>query len=98
MAFTMQRVYVSSWAASTLMLAMAATWPAVAEETGHWHGLGGLVIVDKKAVNLEDRPNHTAGISEFDGAVFNADGKPFLDKARYQVVSITDTGGNRWRL
>ena len=33
-----------------------------------------------------------ASVSEQDGDIHNADGKPFLDKARYQVVSVVDTG------
>ena len=88
----MRHKFASYWAASTLIVSLVNSLPAVAEETGHWHGLGGLVAIDKKAVNLEDRPNHTAGITEFDGIVFNVDSKPFLDKARYQVVSLNDTG------
>jgi hypothetical protein len=31
-------------------------------------------------------------VSEQDGAIHNANGKSFLDKARYQVVSVVDTG------
>jgi hypothetical protein len=30
-------------------------------------------------------------VAEYDGAVYNGDGKPFLDKARYQLVAFTDT-------
>ena len=69
--------------------------PAAAEETGQWHGLGVIVVVDKKVVNLEDRPNHSVGVYEVDGAVFNSDGKLFLNKARYQVVALNDVGVNR---
>lgn len=69
--------------------------PAAAEETGQWHGLGVMVIVDKKAVNLEDRPNHTVSVYEMDGTVFNSDGKSFLDKARYQPVALNDIGVSR---
>jgi hypothetical protein len=45
-------------------------------------------------VKLEHRANHTVSVTEYDGAVFNADGKPFLDKARYQVVDLTDAGAS----
>jgi hypothetical protein len=34
-------------------------------------------------------------VTEYDGAVYNADGKPFLDRARYQVVGFGDTGVTR---
>jgi hypothetical protein len=64
----------------------------MADEIGHWHGLGVLVAVDKKAIKLEDRANHIVSITEFDGAVYNGDGKAFLDKARYQVVGLVDIG------
>ena len=31
----------------------------------------------------------------WDGAIHNADGKPFLDKARYQVVTLSDSAVGR---
>ncbi len=73
-----------------LLLALAA--PAAAEESGQWHAKGVLVILEKHTVKVEDRANHTVTLLDWDGAVFNSDGKPFLDKARYQVVSVTDVG------
>jgi hypothetical protein len=82
----------SSWAASILMLATANSLPASAEESGHWHGLSVLVVTDQKMAKVEDRANHMVYVTEFDGAVYNADGKPFLDKARYQVVALVDVG------
>ena len=30
-------------------------------------------------------------VNDEDGAIHNADGKPFLDKARYQVLALTDS-------
>ena len=91
----MRTGYLSCWAALTLMLAAANSLPAAAEESGHWHGLGVLVITDQKVAKLEDRANHMISVTEYDGAVHNADGKPFLDKARYQVVGLADVGVTR---
>jgi hypothetical protein len=85
----MRTGYLSSWAALTLMLATANSLPVAAEESGHWHGLSVLVITDKKVAKVEDRADH------YDGAVYNGDGKPFLDKARYQVVALVDVGVTR---
>ena len=85
----------SSFVALTLVLATANGLPAAAEDSGHWHGLSVLVATDKKVVKLEDQPNHMVYITEYDGAVYNGDGKPFLDKARYQVVAFVDTAVTR---
>ena len=85
----------SSWMWGCVVLALAvpaAAVPAVAEEAGQWFGRAVLVTLSSKSVKLEDRADHTVSVTEFDGAVFNADGKPFLDKARYQVVDLTDAG------
>jgi len=91
----MRTGYLSSWAALTLVLATANSLPAAAEESGHWHGLSVLVATDKKVVKLEDQPNHMVYVTKYDGAVYNGDGKPFLDKARYQVVPFVDTAVSR---
>jgi hypothetical protein len=88
----MRTGYLSSWAALTLMLATANTLPAAAEESGHWHGLSVLVRTDQKVAKVEDRANHMVYVNEYDGAVYNGDGKPFLDRARYQVVALVDVG------
>jgi hypothetical protein len=88
----MRSEYLSPWAALTLILATANNPAAVAEESGHWHGLSVLVVTDQKMAKVEDRANHMVYVSEFDGAVYNADGKSFLDKARYQVVALVDLG------
>ncbi|MDE5454129.1 hypothetical protein GWE18_14970 [Bradyrhizobium sp. CSA112] len=74
------------------LAAPAAAIPAAAEEAGQWFGRAVLVTLSSKSVKVEDRADHTVSVTEFDGAVFNADGKPFLDKARYQVVDLTDAG------
>jgi hypothetical protein len=57
-----------------------------------WFGKGVLVAVSEKTVKTEDRPDHTLSIFDCDGAVINAAGKPFLDKARYQIVGLVDSG------
>ena len=88
----MRTGYLSSWAALTLMLATANSLPAAAEESGHWHGLSVLVRTDQKVAKVEDRANHMVYVNEYDGAVFNGEGKPFLDRARYQVVALVDVG------
>jgi hypothetical protein len=75
-----------------LMFAAGGRMPALAEETGQWHGKGILVVVEKTSMKVEDRANHTVAATEYDGAVFNDEGKPFLDKARYQVVAVNDAG------
>ena len=81
------------WGCVVLALAVPATAvPVVAEEAGQWFGRAVLVTLSSKSVKLEHRADHTVSVTEYDGAVFNADGKPFLDKARYQVVDQTDAG------
>jgi hypothetical protein len=91
----MRTGYLSSWAALTLVLATANSLPVAAEESGHWHGLSVLVATDKKVAKVEDRADHMIYVTEYDGAVYNGDGKPFLDKARYQVVALVDTAVSR---
>jgi hypothetical protein len=76
----------------TVLLLIAGSATAVAEESGQWFGRGVLVAVSSKSAKAEDRPDHNLSVAEYDGAVFNADGKPFLDKARYQIIDFTDSG------
>jgi hypothetical protein len=54
--------------------------------------LAALVVTDQKTVKVDDGTDHVVIVSEQDGAIQNADGNSFLDKARYQVVSVVDTG------
>src|SRR4051794_16846293 len=75
-----------------LMLVMGGSLPAKAEESDQWFGRAVLVTTSTKAAKVEDRPDHTLSVAECDGVVFNGDGKPFLDKARYQIVDFTDAG------
>src|SRR6516162_7994937 len=91
----MRTGYLSFCSTLTLMLATVNSLPAVAEDSGHWHGLSVLVATDKKVAKMEDRADHTLYLAEYDGAVYNGDGKPFLDKARYQVVALVDTAVSR---
>ncbi len=78
-----------------LLLTAGGGLSAAAEESGQWHGKGILVIIASSAMEVEGLANHRVSITEFDGAVFNGDGKPFLDKARYHVVSLSDPGVTR---
>ena len=66
--------------------------PAAAEELRSPARSVRSVITDQKAAKVEDRANHMVYVTEYDGAVYNGDGKPFLDKARYQVVALVDVG------
>jgi hypothetical protein len=78
-----------------VVLALAcptATVPAATEQAGQWFGRAVPVTLSSKSVKLENQADHMVSVTEYDGAVFNADGKPFLDKARYQVVDPTDSG------
>lgn len=75
-----------------LLLAAVGGPPVLAEEASQWHGKGILVVVEKTSMKVEDRANHTVAATEYDGAVFNDEGKPFLDKARHQVVAVNDAG------
>jgi hypothetical protein len=74
----------------TLMLTAGSGPPAAAEESGQWFGRAVIVTLSSKTVKAQDRADHTLSVSETDGVVFNAEGKPFLDKARYQIVDYTD--------
>ena len=78
--------------AAMLVGAILAT-PAVAGESGHWKAKAVLVVTDGKTVKLADQPDHEAGLQEFEGVTFSVGDKPFLDNARYQVVSFFDTTG-----
>ena len=80
-------------AALALVAAGAAVpSPATAEEAGQWFGRAGVTVTSRKSIQLEDRQNHVVSLIEADGVVFNGDRRPFLDKARYQFVSIVDAG------
>ena len=70
-----------------------ASTSASAEEVGKWRGRAVLVITAYKEVKVADKADHAVSMSEFDGLVFSEGEKPFLDKARYQVVDLTDTSG-----
>ena len=85
-------------AVALALAAGGAPAPAAAEEAGQSFGRAVLVVTSRKAARIEDRANHTASLSEMDGVVFNGDGKPFLDKARYQVVDLIRRRGVDGRL
>jgi hypothetical protein len=81
-------------AALSLMFAMGGGSSTKAEDSGKWFGRAVLVTTSTKVARVEDRPDHTLSVTECDGVVFNGDGKPFLDKARYQIVDFTDAGAS----
>jgi hypothetical protein len=68
----------------------STTW---AEEKGKWRGLGVLVETASKAVEIADQEGHSVFMLEYDGVIFNDNAESFLDKARYQVAHLGDTGG-----
>ena len=89
-----RRTALGGVAVALALAAGGAPAPAAAEEAGQWFGRAVLVVTSRKAARIEDRANHTASLSEMDGVVFNGDGRPFLDKARYQVVDLFDAGAS----
>ena len=62
-------------------------------ESGHWKAKAVLVVTSGKTVKLADQPDHEAGLQEYDGVAFCVGDTPFLDNARYQVISFYDTTG-----
>jgi hypothetical protein len=75
----------SSWMCGCVVLALAApaaAIPAAAEEAGQWFGRAVLVTLSSKSVKVEDRADHTVSVTEYDGAVFNADAKYVLKDAK----------------
>jgi hypothetical protein len=66
--------------------------PAWAEEI-HWKAHAAFAVTNGKVVTIPDKSDHNVGLEEYDGVVFSDGEKPFLDHARYQVVSLFDTGG-----
>lgn len=75
------------------LAAISLSAPVHAEEEGVWRGLAVLVATSGKTVNVADEGDHRLFLQEYDGLVFNDNGGAFWDKARYQVVNLTDTGG-----
>ena len=66
---------------------------AWAEDGGKWRGRAVLVVTSDKMVKVADKTDHEVDLSELDGVIFSEGDKPFLDKARYQVVNLFDSGG-----
>jgi hypothetical protein len=77
-------------AVALTLAAGGAPLSATAEEAGRWFGRAGLAVTSSRAVRQDDVPNHTASLTELDGVFFNGDDRPFLDKARYQIVAFAD--------
>jgi hypothetical protein len=83
---------VAGGAIFALMLAASGGLPVAAEESGQWFGKAVLVEVSSKTAKVEHGADHSVAVVEYDGVVFNGDNKPFLEKARYQVVHLFDAG------
>jgi hypothetical protein len=66
---------------------------AWAGEGGKWRGRAVLVVTTNKAVKVADKADHEVSLTELDGLIFSEGDKPFLDKARYQVVDLEDGSG-----
>jgi hypothetical protein len=75
-----------------LMLVVGSGLPVAAEESGQWFGKAVLVEVSSKTAKVQHLADHSVSVMEYDGVVFNGDNKPFLEKARYQVVHLFDVG------
>jgi hypothetical protein len=93
-----QRHHLASALCSAILAATMAAClapPAAAEESGQWHGKGVIVITSTNRVKVDDSANHTIATTEWDGAIFNGEGKAFLDKAHYQVAGQVDSAGAR---
>ncbi len=81
------------FAAAALAVAFGFGAAAPAEEKGEWVGLAVLVKTASNTVPVPGREGHSVRLYEYDGVVFNDEGESFLDKARYQVVYVGDSGG-----
>jgi len=79
--------------AALILIGWSLNAQALAEDGGKWRGKAVLVITTDKTVKVADTADHQVQMSEWDGMVFSEGEKPFLDKARYQVVSLYDSGG-----
>ena len=80
--------------AFALVVALGVSSSAAnAEESGHWKGRGVLVVTNAPTVKVLDSSDHQVSLTEMDGAIFNEGGQSFLPTARYQVVSLNDSGG-----
>ncbi len=86
---------ISALGGAVLALLIAGTAArTAAQEAQKWHGKGAIVATTADRLKVEDRAGHVVGMLEWDGAISNGEGKPFLDKARYQVVSLIDTASS----
>jgi hypothetical protein len=75
-----------------LLVCLGATPPASAAEKGKLNTRAVLVTTKQVASSIEDKKDHSVLYLEQDGMIFNAAG-PFLDKARYQLVYLSDSSG-----
>jgi hypothetical protein len=67
--------------------------PAWAGEKGKIKTRAVLVTTKQDAAKVDDKPDHTLLYLEQDGIIFNESGGKFLDKARYQLIYLSDSAG-----
>ena len=67
--------------------------PALAGTKGKLNSHAVLVTGKQDMIKVDDKPDHTVLYAEMDGVMFSNDGGKFLDKARYQVVYVSDSSG-----
>ena len=87
----MWKALVAGLCVALIGLSALSAGPALAGEKGKWRGLSVLGTTKFESAKVADHEGHEMMFSIQDGAVFNASGGGFLDRARYQVVWMSDT-------
>lgn len=81
--------------AGLLLAAVALGFGTAAEagEKGRFKGHAALVVTKNETIKVKEQPEHVIYQMQEDGVMFNDAGSGLLDKARYQVIYMSDTGG-----
>ncbi|MCG3201222.1 MAG: hypothetical protein NFCOHLIN_01088 [Gammaproteobacteria bacterium] len=66
---------------------------ALAGEKGKIRSRASLVTIKFEQAKVEDQAEHVVMYGEMDGVLFTEPSGGFLDKARYQVVYLSDSSG-----
>jgi hypothetical protein len=74
-------------------VALAVCSAAGAGEKGKFKGHAALVATKTETIKVEDQAEHVIYQMQEDGVMFNDAGSGLLDKARYQVIYMSDSGG-----
>jgi hypothetical protein len=74
-------------------IALGFCGAAAAGEKGRFKGHAALVVTKNETIKVEDQPEHVIYQMQEDGVMFNDAGSGLLDKARYQVIYMSDSGG-----